>query len=108
VRIALIVLSLALVASVAAGLAGLWPNLRDRSNVSDRRERVRIAEAFDGDILNSGFHVSRVKLDYLPGKALVEVTADGHTNNVGECAVVTENFGEHIERRDYDHAACDF
>ena len=107
-RIALIVLSVALVASVAAGLTGLWPNLRDRSSVNDRRERVRIAEAFDSDILNSGFHVSRVKLDYLPGKALIEVTQDGHTNNVGECAVVNENFGHHIEHSDYDHAACDF
>lgn len=69
-KLALIVLlSLALAASVAAGLAGLWPNLRDRSNVGDRRERVRIAEAFDRDILNSGFHVSRVKLDYIPGMA---------------------------------------
>lgn len=74
-KIALIVLlSLALVASVAAGLDGLWPNLRDSSNVSDRRERVEIAEAFDKDVINSGYHVSRVKLDYIPGKALVEVT----------------------------------
>jgi hypothetical protein len=55
----IVLLSLALVASVAAGLAGLWPNLRDRSNTSDRRERVQIASAFDRDILNSGFHVSR-------------------------------------------------
>jgi hypothetical protein len=106
VRIALIVLSVALVASVVAGLAGLWPSLRG-SNVSDRRQRVRIAEAFD-EILNTGFHVSRVKLDYVPGKALVEVVKDGHTNNTGECAVITENFGHHIEGIDYDRAGCDF
>jgi hypothetical protein len=49
-----------------------------------------------------------VKLDYLPGKALVEVVKDGHTNNTGACAVITEDFGNHIERRDYAHAACDF
>jgi hypothetical protein len=109
VRNALIVcLSLALVASVAAGLAGLWPNLRHRSNVNDRRERVRIAEAVDRDVVINNYHVSRVKLDYIPGKALVEVTQAGHTNNVGECAVVTENFGDHIEKSDYEKAACDF
>jgi hypothetical protein len=32
---------------------------------------VQIAEAFDRDILNSGYHVSRVKLDNIPGKALI-------------------------------------
>jgi hypothetical protein len=102
-----VVLAVALAASVALGLLGLWPDLQGDS-VSDRRERVQIAEAFDRDILNSGFHVSRVKLDYLPGKALVEVVKDGHTNNTGECAVITENFGHHIEGIDYDRAPCDF
>jgi hypothetical protein len=108
VRIAIVLLSLALVASVAAGLAGFWPNLRDRSNVSDRRERLRIANAFDRDILTGGYHVSRVKLDYVPGKALIEVTEVGHTNNVGECVVITENFGDHVEPADYERSACDF
>jgi hypothetical protein len=77
-----VVLAIALAASIALGLLGLWPDLRGEST-SDRRERVQIAEAFDRDIINSGFHVSRVKLNYLPGKALVEVVKDGHTNNTG-------------------------
>jgi hypothetical protein len=86
---------------------GLWPDLRGEST-SDRREKVQIAEAFDRDILNPSFHVSRMKLDYLPHRALVEVVKDGHSNNVGACAVVTENFGRHVEHTDYDHVACDF
>jgi hypothetical protein len=108
VKIALIVLSIALVASIAAGFAGLWPNLRDRSSVNDRRERVRIAEALDRDRISHGYHVSRVKLDYIPGKALVEVTEIGHTDDVGECAVVNENFGDHMDSIDIHKAACDF
>jgi hypothetical protein len=108
-KTALIVgLILALAASIATGLAGLWPNLRDRSSVNDRRERVRIAAAVDRDIVEGNAHVSRVLLDCIRGKALVQVTPDGHTSNVGECAVVAENFGDHIDPVDYDQAACDF
>ncbi|SRR6266511_908043 len=108
-KIALIVLlTVALAASIAAGLVGLWPDLRDRSNVDERRERVRIASAVDRDIVQGDYHVSRVLLDYLPGKALVEVTESGHTGNVGECAVVAEHFGDVIDHNDYEPTACDF
>jgi hypothetical protein len=102
-----VVLAIALAASVALGLLGLWPDLRGGS-VSDRRERVQIAAGVDRDILNDNWHVSRIKLDNLPGKALVEAVPTGHSNNVGECAVVTENFGRHVEKREIRKAACDF
>jgi FtsZ-interacting cell division protein ZipA len=45
----IVVLVLVLAAAIAAGLAGLWPNLHDRSSVNDRRERVRIASAVNRD-----------------------------------------------------------
>jgi hypothetical protein len=38
-----VVLAIALAASIALGLLGLWPDLRGEST-SDRRERVQIAE----------------------------------------------------------------
>jgi hypothetical protein len=101
-------LTLALAASIATGLAGLWPNLRDRSGANDRRERVRIASALDRDVVINNWHVTRVRLDYLPGKALVEIVPPEHTNNVGECLIVAQKFGDRIDDGDWDTTACDF
>jgi hypothetical protein len=106
----IVLLAIALAASVAAGLAGLWPNLRGRSSLRDRRERARIAHAVDklvgaGD---SKYHVSRVRLDYLPGRALVLLTEWGHTEAVGGCALVAENFGDRVDPIDVQETACDF
>lgn len=104
-RFALVLLTAALAASIAAGLLGLWPDLRN-SSTSDRRARARIAAAVD-DFLGSGdLNVTQVRLDYLPHRALIEVqeVSSGHYN----CALVAEDFGAVVGKDDLSNAPCDF
>jgi hypothetical protein len=111
IKVAVIVLlALALAASVAAGLTGLWPNLRDRGSMGERRERTRIASAFDEYLHGRGkdSHVIRVRLDYVTGQALVQATEYGHTANVGYCVLVAEHYGAVLDRGDWKEIACDF
>lgn len=104
VTVALVLLSLALVASIAAGLLGLWPDLRGDST-SNRREEVRIAAA-----VNRAFgqraNVTRVRLDYLPGRALVEVQASDSGDRF--CYVISQEFGDRVTQQETTRAACDF
>jgi hypothetical protein len=99
-------LAVALAVSIALGLLGLWPDLRGEST-SDRREKVQIASALDAYIsrVGSSNHVIRVRLGYLPGRAMVETQDSGGRRR---CVVVVERFGDRIERKDYQHAPCDF
>jgi hypothetical protein len=101
-----VLLAVALVASITIGLLGIWPDLGGDS-VSDRREKVRIASALDAYVSQRGgsVHVVRVRLGYLSGKAMVEVQDSGGHRR---CVVVAERFGDRIERKDYQHAPCDF
>jgi hypothetical protein len=104
-KILVAVLTLALAASVAAGLLGLWPDLRGNDSTADRREEVRIAGAVNG-FINSGWYVSRVRLDYLPHRALVENKA--YSTGRSACSVVAQNFGDRLDRGDLVRAPCDF
>jgi hypothetical protein len=96
---------LALAASVAAGLLDLWPDLRGNDSTADRREKVRIAGAVN-DFLNSGWYVSRVRLNYLPHRALVQDKA--YSTGRSECLVVAQNFGDRLDDGDWVKAPCDF
>jgi hypothetical protein len=102
-----VVFAAALVASIALGLLGLWPNLRGGESTSDKREKILIASALDAYIIRGGGtdHVVRVKLGYLPGRAMVETQDSGGHHR---CVVVAEQYGNRIERKDYQHAPCDF
>ena len=107
----IVLLAVALAASIAAGLTGLWPNLRDRGSTRERHERTLIASAFNEFLDDEGRdqqHVIRVRLDYLPGQALVQATEYGHTANVGYCVLVRQNYGAVMDRGDYKEIACDF
>jgi hypothetical protein len=104
VRLAIAVLALALAASIALGLLGLWPDLRGNS-LGDRRAKARISSAVDR-ALGQDDNVTRVRLDYLPGRAMVEVQAF----NTGRrfCFLVIERFGDRVNREDARRIACDF
>jgi hypothetical protein len=99
-------LILALAASVAAGLLGLWPDLRSSGeSTADRREKVRIANAVSRH-LNEGWYVSGVRLNYLPHRALVEDKA--YSTGRSECSVVAQDFGDRLDDRDWGLAPCAF
>jgi hypothetical protein len=102
------ILVLALAASVTIGLLGLWPDLHGSDSTTDRHEQVRIASAAD-TFLNkdaSNWYVSRVRLNYLPHRALVEDKA--YSTGRGVCYVVAQNFGNRFDDGDWDRAPCDF
>jgi hypothetical protein len=103
-RIAVVLLAVPLAASIAAGLLGLWPDLRSDST-GNRRDEVRISAA-----VNRAFgkraDVTRVRVDYLPGRALVEVRSSD--NGSLFCYLVVERFGQRVDRRDATRVACDF
>ena len=92
----------ALVASIAVGLLGFWPDLRGEST-SDRREKVRIATAFTD--VNSAFLPSRIQLGYLPHWALVEAHVLGHGQSI--CYLVAKDFGYRIDDADIKFTSCD-
>ena len=49
---------------------------------------------------------ARRRVDYLPGRALVEVRSSDNGNLF--CYLVTERFGQRVEGRDVTRVACDF
>jgi hypothetical protein len=104
VKIAVVLLSIALAASVAVGLLGLWPNARGDS-IGDRRETVRISAAVNR-AFGQNANVTRIRLNYLPGRALVEVK--GSNNGGRYCFLVVERFGDRVDRKDATRIACDF
>jgi hypothetical protein len=71
--------------------------------VNDRREKLRIASAFQDFYLSHDVFVTRVRLDYLPHHAMVEAKG---LNKF--CAVVAEDFGNHLGHEDFQIAPCDF
>ena len=95
---AIIVLAVALAASAAVGLLGLWPNLRssntEKAARAERQEKVRIADAVGAYM--TGWQVSHVTLDYLPHYDLVRIKSD----QFDECVRVPKDFGDRIEARD--------
>lgn len=105
-RIVVALLIVALSVSVALGLLGLWPNLRNDST-GDRRQRTELAstiQEYVGDRGGSAV-VTRIRLDYLPGLALVELKASGSPS---ACATVSEDYGQVFDRSDFKLTACDF
>jgi hypothetical protein len=99
-------LMLALAASVAAGLLGLWPDVSSGESTADRHEKVRIAGAVDNFMDDDNWYVSRVRLNYLPHRALVELKA--YSTGRSECTVAAQNFGDRFDREDWYRAPCDF
>jgi hypothetical protein len=100
------VLTLALAASVATGLLGLWPDLHGSGeSTADRHEKVRIASAAN-DYIKTGWEISRVRLNYLPHRALI--LAEYSSGGRPECAVVAQNFGDRLDHGDVAKAPCDF
>jgi hypothetical protein len=85
-------------------LLGLWPDLLGDSTGS-RRDEVRIAAA-----VNRAFgqraNVTRVRLDYLPGRALVEVQASESGSRF--CYVISKDFGERLTQQEAMRVASDF
>ena len=104
-RIAALVLLVALVASVAVGLLGWWPDLHG-SSVSGRREKTRIAVAVNDFMGGSDWHVTDVRLAYLPHRALLELQK--YSNGRRSCALVPEDFGNVVDANDVQITACDF
>lgn len=111
-KIALIVvLAVALAASVAAGLLGLWPDLRSSGDsTADRREKVRIADGWTRRIHKFGdednLYVSRVQLGYLPHRALVSLKYFSTGRTI--CLVTAEDFGDRVDNGDFERAPCDY
>jgi hypothetical protein len=102
-------LSAALAASIALGLFGLWPDLRGGQSVGDRRETIRLSSAFDDLLARKGgsdWHVTRVRLDYVPRRAMLELQR--YSTGRRACAVVSEDFGDVLDGQDVDYTACDF
>jgi hypothetical protein len=50
--------------------------------------------------------VTRVRLDYLPHRAMLELQR--YSTGRRACAVVSEDFGDVLDGQDVDYTACDF
>jgi type II secretory pathway component PulK len=100
-QILTVLLAVALAASVAAGLLGLWPDLRERGNPqANRREEARIVSALRSSrAVSPQAVVTRVRVDYLPGRDLVQFEG-------GECVLVAKDFGSSVDHNDLQVTVC--
>jgi hypothetical protein len=88
-------------ASVAAGVLGLWPDLRSTNDATaERSEKVRVATAVGGYM--SGWEVTHVRLNYLPHRALVRIK----TSAFDECVLAAQDYGDHFDGGDLDIVPC--
>jgi hypothetical protein len=107
-RTATVALGLALAASIVVGLLGLWPSVHGAS-LADRREKARIAAAVDDNLDRQrvgGWLASRVRLGYVPHRAIVEVQALKTGRRF--CMLVAQDFGRQVDPEDVRLSACDF
>jgi hypothetical protein len=108
IRKSLVIAALiAVAASVAAGVLGLWPDVvHGGDSTADRHEKVRLAGAINHYIKDDNWYVSRVRLNYLPHRALIQLKA--YSTGRSDCAVAAQNFGDRFDREDWVGAPCDF
>src|SRR3954468_13048526 len=97
-RILVAVLLAALAASVVTGLLGFWPSLRGGNTLQERRERTQLASAAQDVFGRNGALVERIRLHYLPGKALVELQT---RRSQHLCLLLAENYGDTIDADDF-------
>jgi hypothetical protein len=99
------VLAATFAGSIALAFLSAWPSPRGGEWASVHRE-ARIASAFQDFYSSLTVIVTRVRLGYLPHRAMVD--ADDVGNQEEFCAVVAEDFGDHLDSDDFEVVSCDF